>query len=159
MKALLWISLLILVLGCVRADKDFPEGNATEAKRVVNGLDVTLQTEKAVYKSGQTIVMRLTVTNKGDKPLELTFFSSQRYDFVVEKEEKEIWRWSKDKVFAMMLGELTLQPDQSLVYQESWTQEDNTGRLVPPGKYEIIGILTTAPESIISYSLNIEIVR
>jgi hypothetical protein len=159
MKALLWIPLLILVLGCVRAGKDFPEGNATEVKRVVNGLEVTLQTEKAVYKSGQTIVMSLTVTNKGDKPLELIFSSSQRYDFVVEKEGKEIWRWSKDKFFAMVLGEFTLQPDQSLVYEDTWAQEDNAGKLVPPGKYEIIGILTTAPESITSYSLNIEIVR
>ena len=100
--------------------------------------------------------MHLTVTNKGNKPLELIFSSSQRYDFVVEKEGKEIWRWSKDKLFAMMLGELTLQPDQSLVYQEIWAQEDNAGNLVPPGRCEIIGILKTAPQSI-SCSLDIEI--
>jgi len=56
----------------------------------------------------------------------------------------------------MMLTHVTLKPDQSLVYEESWQQKDAEGNHVPPGKYEIIGLLTSYPGRT-SQSLYIEI--
>lgn len=99
----------------------------------------------------------MIVTNKTNRIFKSTFSSTQKYDFVVRKEKKEIWRWSEDKVFAMVLTEFVLAPQQSVTYQERWTpQGDGEGRHVVPGEYEIIGTLKTHPE-ILSPSIFIEI--
>lgn len=120
-------------------------------------LELLLKTDKQSYSLREPVIIQLTVTNRANKVFKSTFSSAQRYDFVVKKEGKETWRWSRDKVFAMMLTEFILQPQQSVIYQESWTPEkDEEGSVVPPGKYEIIGILKTQPE-IISSSIFIEI--
>jgi hypothetical protein len=130
------------------AEKEITQGEPLMSKKCLNGLELILQTEKAVYQLKEPIAIRLIVTNKTNEVLKLTFSSTQEYDFVVRKEDKEIWRWSRDKIFAMMLNEIILEPNESLVYEERWNQLDNEGKLVSPGRYEITGILKTHPESI-----------
>lgn len=116
-------------------------------KKPDNPLSVILQIEKKTYRLSAPITLNLIITNeKPNEPVELTFTSSQRYDFVVTKEDKEIWRWSKDKVFALMLGEIVLEPEESLHYTETWEQRDNKGKFALPGRYKVVGILKTYPE-------------
>ena len=119
-------------------------------------LELLLKTDKQSYSPKEPILIQLIVTNKMSKVFKSTFASAQRYDFVVRKEKEEIWRWSEDKMFAMVLTEFILPPQQSVTYQERWTQQDEEGRTIPAGKYEIIGILKTQPE-IISSSVLVEI--
>jgi hypothetical protein len=119
-------------------------------------LELLLKTDKQSYSPKEPILIQLIVTNKTNKVFRSTFSSTQKYDFVVRKEKEEIWRWSKDKVFAMVLTEFKLQPQESVTYQDRWTQQDEEGRTIPAGEYEIIGILKTQPE-IISPTLSIKI--
>ena len=81
-----------------------------------------------------------------DEPVQLDFSSSQKYDFIATQKGREIWRWSRDKVFAMMLDQMILKPGESLRYTATWDQRDNEGEFVPPGGYEIVGVLKTFPE-------------
>ena len=60
--------------------------------------------------------MTLRVSNYTKEDITFHFNISQRYDFIIEDEEKnEIWRWSKDMMFAMVLGEEVLGPNNSEV--------------------------------------------
>ncbi len=90
--------------------------------------------------------MQLTVTNKGNQVFKETLRSAQVYDFVVKKERKEIWRWSHGRMFAMMLTEFSLEPEESVTNKVRWNQKSNDGKFVPPGKYNLIGILKTRLE-------------
>lgn len=119
-------------------------------------LELLLKTDKQSYSPKESILIQLIITNKTNKVFKSTFSSTQKYDFVVRREKEEIWRWSKDKVFAMVLTEFKLQPQESVTYQDIWTQQDEEGRTIPAGEYEIIGILKTKPE-IISSALSIKI--
>lgn len=121
-----------------------------------DNVELVIQADKAIYQSSEPVKMRLTVTNRAPRPLTLHFSTAQKYDFVVKKQEIEVWRRSIGRMFAMMLTDVTLKSNQSLVYEESWQQKDAEGNHVPPGKYEVIGLLTSYPGRT-SQSLYIEI--
>ena len=93
----------------------------------------------------------LTVTNDGDDPVELSFRSGQRFDFVVERiddtdggrtdgedgeEDGEVvWRYSDGRMFTQALGRESLEPGESRTYEATW--EDPTA-----GEYEVRGTVT-----------------
>ncbi|MGH7909209.1 MAG: BsuPI-related putative proteinase inhibitor [Thermodesulfobacteriota bacterium] len=120
------------------------------------GIKVELKLKKPSYKLKEPIIMTLTVTNKSKETFHYSFRSSQVYDFVVKEDNKEIWRWSTDKVFAQVIIEFTLAPGKSESFEESWEQVDNEGKNVSAGKYQVIGILATRPERS-SHPVSIEI--
>ena len=106
-----------------------------------NDLAVSLQTDQAVYRLGERVVLTLTVTNRGAQPLQLRFPSAQVYDFAVQRGGEEVWRWSRDHMFAAVLTEVLLPPGQSRSYTETWDQTDPQGRPVLPGIYQVEGWL------------------
>lgn len=72
---------------------------------------ISMITDKMNYSVGEPIIMTLEVFNYTEEDIDFHFNTSQRYDFIIEDEEgEEIWRWSKDKMFAMVLGEEVLGP-------------------------------------------------
>jgi len=124
--------------------------------KTINGLELALKANKASYTLGEPVTLELTVTNKGKEAFRETFRSAQIYDFVAKREESEVWRWSHDRMFAMMLTEYALEPQESITYEVIWEQKDSDGNSVPSGKYNLAGILKTLPERQ-SFSIIIEI--
>ena len=110
------------------------------------GIKVELKLNKPSYKLKEPIIMTLTVTNKSKETFHYSFRSSQVYDFIVREDNKEIWRWLADMVFAQVITEFTLAPGKSESFEEIWEQIDNEGKNVSTGKYQVIGILATRPE-------------
>jgi len=45
-------------------------------------------------------------------------------------------------MFAMMLTDVLLPPGMPQTYTEPWEQIDTEGKPVPPGEYEVVGLLT-----------------
>jgi hypothetical protein len=82
--------------------------------------------------------------------MHLSFKDAQRFDFLIEKEGKEIWRWSKGQVFAQVLGEKRLRPGESMTYSAKFDEK------LPPGKYRITGMIV-ADLSPLAASCNIVI--
>lgn len=120
-------------------------------------LEVILKTDKEVYSPYEPVLMQLTVINKRKAVFKSAFSSAQRYDFLVRREGREVWRWSNEKVFAMALTGFTLKPQESATYSEKWvSQERADSGPVAQGRYEIVGILKTKPQ-IVSNSVFIEI--
>ena len=106
----------------------------------------------------------LTVTNDGGEPVELSFRSGQRFDFVVERADdtdgndadgndadgndtdgndtdgndtdgQEVWRYSDGRLFTQALGRETLDPGESRSYGAIWEGP-------PAGEYEVRGVVT-----------------
>lgn len=81
--------------------------------------------------------VRLTfhVTNVAAAPLELTFPTSQRHDFVVEDlEGRTVWRWSDDRAFLQAVTHATLEPGETWTMESTWEPAERTGELVATGR-------------------------
>ncbi|MEA3477800.1 MAG: BsuPI-related putative proteinase inhibitor, partial [Bacteroidota bacterium] len=63
------------------------------------------------------ISMALRVFNHSYIPVTFDFTTSQRYDFAIYNSNGiEVWRWSDDKAFLQVLGQVTLEPGESVRY-------------------------------------------
>jgi hypothetical protein len=71
----------------------------------VGGLSLFMSTDKAIYKVGEPITLSLQLVSRTQEEVRLEFSDSQRYDFVIrDSAGREVWRWSRDQVFAQVLG-------------------------------------------------------
>ena len=99
------------------------------------GIDVT--TFGAFFEEGEPIQLAITVAVR--EPMTLYYRTSQRYDLaVVNSEGQEVWRWSRDRTFAQVTGEVPLEANEMLSFAETWEQGDNDGQQVPLGNYQIV---------------------
>ena len=110
-------------------------GNATSEERNMN-YGISMMTDKMNYSVGEPIKMTLKVFNYPEEEIVFHCNNSQRYDFIIEDEKgNEIWRWSKDRMFAMVLGEETLGPNNpEVTYTAKYKDK------LSPGYYKVTGI-------------------
>ncbi|MBS3909465.1 MAG: hypothetical protein KGZ93_07545 [Actinobacteria bacterium] len=91
---------------------------------------------------GEDLAMTVSVTNTAKEPRELSFRSSQRYDFrVVDANGDEVWRWSEGRMFAQVLEDVVLQSARKTEYSESWSLVDSRGAPVKAGEYRVFGAI------------------
>ena len=96
---------------------------------------ISMMTDKISYTIGEPITMTLKVFNYTKEDINFKFNTSQRYDFIIEDEERsKIWHWSKDKMFTMVLGEESLGPNNPEV---TYTAEYKDR--LSPGYYKVTG--------------------
>ena len=103
-------------------------------------ISVETLTDKGEYSVEEEVKISVTVTNRGINPVELIFMSAQRYDFIVLQEDREVWRWSSDRVFAMFLGRLFLKSGEKQIYMETWKPKG-----IMLGEYKVVGTVTSWP--------------
>ncbi|HID10582.1 MAG TPA: hypothetical protein EYP17_04695, partial [Candidatus Latescibacteria bacterium] len=103
----------------------------------LEGLELALQADRAAYEPGEPVTLTFVITNTGGTALHFTFSSSKRFDILVERDGILIWQWSHGRKFLQVIDELILEPGDSLTYELTWPQVDNTGNPVPPGEYEV----------------------
>ncbi len=105
-----------------------------------SGFGVYLTTDRPIYSADQPINAELCVFNRTEEKAMLSFRSGQRYDFVVsDSGGKEIWRWSRGRMFIQMLGQETLGPGKTqLSYRQTYA-----GKLAP-GTYKLTGTVTAS---------------
>ena len=108
-------------------------------------LKVELILPAAEFPVGTPVEMTLRITNPTDETVRAITAYPGGYDFAVHAQGREIWRWSHDKVFAAMVGQLVLAPGEVREFTQTWDQKDNEGRAVPAGQYVGIGFLATLP--------------
>jgi hypothetical protein len=99
------------------------------------GIDLT--TFGAFFEEGEPIQLGITVAVR--EPMTLYYRTSQRYDLaVINSEGQEVWRWSRDRAFAQVTGEVPLEANGMLSFAETWDQRDNDGQQAPLGDYQIV---------------------
>ena len=111
---------------------------------------IELSVNRTQLAPGDTLTIRLAVTNPTNQPMVLHFSSAQVYDFIIsdnstdETDSNVIWNWAFDKMFAAVLTDLTLLPGEVRVYEEIWGGRDNNGKQVQ-GKFLVSAQLVGMP--------------
>ena len=125
---------IFIVILCLALWWGIYGNSASENKNMSYG--ISMMTNKMNYSVGESIKMTLKVFNYTQEDIVFHFNTSQRNDFIIEDEKgNEIWRWSQDRMFAMVLGEETLGPTNiEIIYTVEYK-----GKL-SPGYYKITGI-------------------
>lgn len=126
-------------------------GNSTSEEINMN-YGISMMTDKMSYTMGEPITMTLKIFNYTEEDIVFYFNTSQRYDFIIEDEKgNEVWRWSEDRMFAMMLGEEVLGPTNiEIIYKAEYKDK------FIPGYYKVTGIFI-AQEKPMSGSIIIEV--
>ncbi len=100
-------------------------------------IGIDLSTFGAFFEEGEPIQLGITVAVR--EATTLYYRTSQRYDLaVINSQDQEVWRWSRDRTFAQVTEEVSLEANEMLSFPETWDQRDNDGQQVPPGDYQIV---------------------
>jgi hypothetical protein len=104
-----------------------------------------LDVESVAVSEGHKLI--LTVTNTSDKLLPFRFDSGQSFDFAVIDPDsgQEIWRWSRKMFFTRVLRSEAIAAKRAWKFEAVWNHRDNDLDPVPPGTYQVIGIVAVQP--------------
>ena len=84
----------------------------------------------------------LVLRNNGNEPISFEFPTSQKYEITVHDEKKEkVYQYSDGKAFAQAFVTLTLQPQESIKWKETWGYTTD-GTRVKEGDYTVAAKLT-----------------
>lgn len=161
--ALLLALLVSGVAGCrgagAPAGRNGPSPAATPSGRLLVGLTVedAAGRRQATFRAREPVVLVLVVQNRGSAPVTLSLPTAQLYDFWIERDGREVWRWSAGRAFATVVTPFELRPGENQVFRESWSQVGADGSQVPAGTYAARGALLTGGEPLRTPSLSITI--
>jgi hypothetical protein len=114
-----------------------PERTGDRAPMAADLLELTLETDKSTYRTGEAIDLILRLTNRSSQDTALQFSSGQRYDFqIADSTGTTMWTWSADRSFMQVLGSEPLAAGASREHRERFTGQ------LPPGKYAATGSVT-----------------
>ncbi len=102
-------------------------------------IEYCMQTDKKVYRLGETVKMRYKATNRRDKDIDFQFVDQMQYSFKILNGGTIIWY--RPKAGLPALSGFVLGPNSDKEYMLTWNMISDTGVLVKTGDYEIIGSL------------------
>jgi hypothetical protein len=82
--------------------------------------------------------------------------SSQLYEFIVQKEDDEIWRWSDGKVFTTALTPVSIPGGSPHSFKETW--QIDPGLITEEGCYTIRAIFIASGQEV-EKEINVEIIK
>ena len=98
-----------------------------------HGLRLQMRLTKFSYVIGEELRPELSLKNTLTTSVTMTFPSSQRFDFfILDRDGREVYRWSRDRAFLTVIAEITLSPGEAIREELSWKIAD-----VAPGDYTI----------------------
>ena len=104
---------------------DAPASTTTTTKRAPDEPTLASSLDISV-KDGVSLAFH--ATNRDRKRVELVFPSGQTHDFaILDASGREVWRWSKDRLFTQALQNRVLEPSETLTYEERWAPGDLRG--------------------------------
>jgi len=109
-----------------------------------SGVSICHTTDKTAYAVGEPIRATIAVINRTSNEVYLSFRDAQRFDFRIEREGKEVWRWSQGRMFAQMLGEERLTAGTSLSFSVEYKET------LEPGLYQVTGMITAVPAPLVA---------
>lgn len=107
-------------------------------------IEVTAQTDRKTYQTGETVKISITAQNQDERAKEITYNSGQSFDITVTPVGKAAprWQWSHGRMFTMALRHKTLSPGEKIEFSTEWDQKDNDKNPMPPGEYTVAARLT-----------------
>lgn len=96
-------------------------------------------TDKRAYKTNETIVIKMNITNPTDSDVWLNFSSGYQFDYmIISAGGQVLYRWSDNKAFIMVLTHIKISAHSSYVRVFHHTPTDYP---LKPGKYMIEGVV------------------
>ncbi|MGF7184342.1 LysM repeat protein [Desulfitispora alkaliphila] len=110
--------------------------------RIVGNLLYVFITDRMLYRRQQPVRLTLIKTNISNRPVVLTYRTTQRFNFLVRRSRtgRPIWDWAFDRAFGPAIERRVLEPGQSQVFRATWDQRTNEGNLVTPGVFFVSGV-------------------
>ena len=129
--------------GRARAERSAAMGGGGTARdRLPGGLDVSLAVGRPAIHPGESLYLRLTVSNPTDRPIRLSFPTSATADFRVESTDGgAVWALSGERAALQVANDVVLAPGESLSFEEVWLGRTGEGDSVSPGSYYAVGIV------------------
>lgn len=92
------------------------------------GADKGVTSHVMVDTANGSVHFAIQVANDSPKRVELTFPDGQTHDFaVLDSAGREVWRWSRGRLFTQGIQNRLLDANDSAVYDERW-QAPSAGR-------------------------------
>lgn len=111
-----------------------------------DSLAVSIGLSAGSFAVGEKIGVRLVARNLTAREMGLVFPTAQRYDLVLRKGGRVVWRYSADAMFAQVVGRERIVPGDSLVFETVLDQPAVLGTNPELGAYTIEGVLKTRAE-------------
>lgn len=121
-----------------------------------NALTLTLDLDREILQTGESVTLTLTAANNASQPLSLNT-GGQKFDFFAFpaaaltlapqmqlRLPEPAWHWSFDKAFIAIVENMTLAPGEALHYSVTWDGKGNNGERLE-GAYFIGAQLVASP--------------
>jgi hypothetical protein len=107
-----------------------------------------LETRASCEVLDNKVVFDFELFSHHTRPLEVTFSSGQQFELTITDESgNEVYRYSDGKFFTLALVNKTINPGESLKWQDEWDMTNKDGVKLTTGKYKaVINILTYGAE-------------
>ncbi|HOB89227.1 MAG: LysM peptidoglycan-binding domain-containing protein [Bacillota bacterium] len=119
-----------------------PVTGVNQVSLVQGGLRHTFMVSRTTFSRGEPVRLSLSKTNVTGSPVSITYRGSQRYDFIVTRAGREIWRWSEGRFFTFAIETISVAPGERLLHIQIWNQTTNRGVPVSPGVYTVTAVNT-----------------
>ena len=98
----------------------------------------TVDAALAVWSDGGEARFALAVVNTADKRVEVNFPDGRTRDFAVyDAAGREVWRWSRGRMFTQVMQNKLIAARDSAMYDETWDAP-------APGRYTVVAELRSA---------------
>lgn len=122
---------LIIPLLCA-ASVAFAKGTTGHKETLASSTNAKSTTELSSTFSvhaGSKVELKLDVRNNTSKMIELSFPSGKTHEFIVFDESgKEVWRWSKSRMFTQGVQNKLVKSKDIAVFAEQWDAENLKGK-------------------------------
>lgn len=145
MRAIIAVVGLAVFCACRHEPSAPSPGSNLNTSSVRSGslvLHLETPAEVAVKTSAR---LKLTLTNTGNEPAQVTLGGRPAFDFVAVLNGVQIWRWSNEQAIQQILEMRTLKPGEEIEYEAEWELKDDGGHPVSPGMYVVRGVLNLDP--------------
>ncbi|MDU0813362.1 BsuPI-related putative proteinase inhibitor [Bacillus siamensis] len=115
---------VILLIGCSS------QSGQKEPAEEVSGEMNEQQAELAVnpVQTDQQIEFQMSLKNKSESPIDFTFSSGQKFELTVhDQQNKELYRYSKDRMFTQAFQTMTLMPNETYDFLDVWKNASGPG--------------------------------
>lgn len=103
--------------------------------------------EKPRYGLGEKVVITYSIRNNSSERLVYNFPTTKQFDvWVTRGDSEELFRLSRNRLYAQVLTSLCLAPGETKTFRAEWDQKDAKGNQVGPGTYTVHAQLTPSKD-------------
>jgi hypothetical protein len=123
---------LIIPLLCAASVVAFARGNVGHKSTLAASTEKHSKaavSSKFTVNAGSVVEFTLDVRNNTPRMVELRFPSGKTHDFIVaDASGKEVWRWSKSRMFTQGLQNKLIKSKDVATFSEGWDASHHHGR-------------------------------